>query len=79
MSEKTIRISAAALSEIQAAMKAYCDDVKNSDLSYGSQGMYVDFAECFVRWLQGEFAPGSRKAPFRIKDKATPGPASAAG
>jgi hypothetical protein len=59
MSEKTIRISTAALSEIQAAMKAYCDDAKNSDLSYGSQGMYVDFAECFVRWLQGDFVPGS--------------------
>ena len=79
MSEKTTRISAAALSEIQAAVKEYYDEIKNIDLSYGSQGMYVDFADCFVRWLQGEFVPGSRKAPFRIKDKATPGPTSATG
>jgi hypothetical protein len=63
------RITTAALSEVQSALKAYCAAVGTSDLSQASQGIYMDMAENFVRWLKGDFNPGSRKAPYAIKQK----------
>jgi hypothetical protein len=63
------RITPTALTEVQAALKAYCTAVETSDLSQASQGIYMDMAENFVRWMKGDFNPGSRKAPYAIKRK----------
>jgi hypothetical protein len=63
------RITAPALSEIQAALKAYYTELQSSDLSETSQGIYMVHAENFVRWLKGEFSPGSRKAPYALKKR----------
>jgi hypothetical protein len=75
LSKKTIRISTAALSEIKAALKEYAATIEAGELSYTSQAMYVDFADCFVRWLQSDFEPGSlkgRRPPQRQKAIAAP-------
>ncbi|MGD1082626.1 MAG: hypothetical protein ABR881_30295 [Candidatus Sulfotelmatobacter sp.] len=60
------RISEAAISELETAWKDYCAAVAASDLSESSQATYTDMANNFVRWLRGDFDPGSRKAPYRI-------------
>jgi hypothetical protein len=60
------RISAAAMSELETAWKDYRAAVAASDLSESSQATYTDMANNFVRWLRGEFDPGSRKAPYRV-------------
>ena len=67
------RISAAAMSEIETALKSYYTAVEASDLSQSSQATYIDMANRFVRWLRREFDPGSRKAPYRVViDRPTP-------
>lgn len=63
------RISSAALFEVQAAFRTYCTDVEVSELSDGSQATYMDMADNFVRWLKGDFSPGSRVSPYRRKKK----------
>lgn len=40
-----------------------------SELSDGSKGIYMDLAENFVRWLEGDFNPGSRKEPYPIQEE----------
>jgi len=61
------QLSSSALSEVQTALKAYYDAVETSDLSQSSQATYIDMANNFVRWLSGDFNPGCRKEPYRIK------------
>jgi hypothetical protein len=61
------RISPSAMSELQAALKAYCEAVENSDLSFSSHATYVDMVNTFVRWLRFDFEPGSRIAPYSLK------------
>jgi hypothetical protein len=41
----------------------------DSELSEASKGIYMDQAENFVRWLTGDFNPGSRKEPYPIKKR----------
>jgi hypothetical protein len=65
--EIVAQLSPSALSEVQTALKAYYDAVETSDLSQSSQATYIDMANNFVRWLSGDFNPGSRKEPYRIK------------
>ena len=67
MSDKR-RISPEAMIEVETAMKAYFDAVEASDLTQSSQASYIDPTKQFLRWLRGEFDPGSRKAPY-IKKK----------
>jgi hypothetical protein len=70
----TSRLSTAALREVENALKAYYDAVGSSDLSQSSQATYIDMANNFVRWARGDFEPGSRKEPYRIKkEKDKPG------
>jgi hypothetical protein len=69
---KQARISASAMSEIKAAFKTYCDAVVKSELTLSSQGDYVDKAGGFIRWLEYEFEPGSRIAPYAPKKKDPP-------
>lgn len=68
MNEKQYRISKAAMVEVEDAMKGYHAAVESSDLSQSSQASYIDMADNFVRWLRADFVPGSRKAPYRVRD-----------
>ena len=54
------------MSELETAWKDYRVAVAASDLSESSQATYTDMANNFMRWLRGDFDPGSRKAPYRI-------------
>jgi hypothetical protein len=54
-------ISHAALCEVQREMKAYASVVLQSGLSEVSKGIYIDFADKFVRWLARDFTPGTVK------------------
>jgi hypothetical protein len=54
------------MSELETVWKDYRAAVAASDLSESSQATYIDIANNFVRWLRGDFDPGSRKAPYRI-------------
>lgn len=67
--ERSARISTPALSEVQVALKTYYSALETSELSQSSQATYMDMAENFVRWLKGDFTPGSRKAPYSLKKK----------
>lgn len=62
-------ISTDALFEVQTALRAYYNAVETSDLSESSQATYIDMADRFVRWMKGDFEPGSQKAPYRKKKK----------
>lgn len=62
-------VSAVTLSEIESALKAYGDAVFASDLSPTSQGIYIDHATKFVRWIKGEFQPGAYKNAYALKRK----------
>jgi hypothetical protein len=64
-----VSLSRSALSEIESALKEYGDAVLASDLSATSQGIYIDHATNFVRWIKGEFQPGARKNPYPLKRK----------
>ncbi len=61
------RMSETAMTELEAGWREYRAAVAASDLSESSQATYTDMANNFVRWLRGNFDPGSRKAPYRLK------------
>jgi hypothetical protein len=44
---------------LEPLLDEYTAVVTASNLSHGSKAMYTDFANCFVRWIRGEFQPGS--------------------
>jgi hypothetical protein len=58
--QKATRISPAAMIEVMTALEAYWGDLEASDLSEASKGIYMNNADNFVRWMRGEFVPGSR-------------------
>jgi hypothetical protein len=62
-------ISSSTLKEIDAALKEYCKEVLASELSAASQSIYIDHASNFVRWMNGDFDPGSRANPRPLKTK----------
>jgi hypothetical protein len=68
MAEKATRISPSAMLEVLSALDGYWDDIEASDLSERGKGIYMEMAENFVRWMRDDFAPGSRKAPYRVRD-----------
>jgi hypothetical protein len=53
--------SASTLREVHELLANYVKVVSNSDLSQSSKTMYIDFADCFVRWMNSGFQPGMRK------------------
>jgi hypothetical protein len=63
------RISVPALLEVRAGLRAYYAVLEASELSESSRATYMDMANNFVRWLAGDFVPGSRNAPYSIKRK----------
>jgi hypothetical protein len=46
------------LREVRELFEQYAAEVEQSDLSSSSKTMYIDFADCFVRWMNGGFRPG---------------------
>lgn len=54
------KISAEALREVEAALNLYLDEVIAADLTDHSKDVYTYHSRNFVRWLTGEFTPGSR-------------------
>jgi len=53
--------SKATMDEVRTFFKRYVREVESSpELSQYSKTMYIDFADCFVRWMRGGFKPGSR-------------------
>lgn len=48
------------LREVRELFDQYAEEVNRSDLSQTSKSMYIDFANCFVRWMNGGFQPGMR-------------------
>ena len=66
---RAAQISTAALFEVQAALREYCTAVETSELTLSAQATYIDQADNFVRWLNGDFIPGSRKEPYRAKKR----------
>lgn len=64
------RTTAAVLFEVEAALRSYCDAVLSSDLTEHSQADYIRNAENFVRWLKGDFEPGSRVGAYSTRKKA---------
>jgi hypothetical protein len=62
---KAIRISPSAMLEVMSALDDYWHALEASDLGERSKGLYMSQAENFVRWMRGEFTPGSRNTPYR--------------
>jgi len=60
-------ISPGALAEVEGAFAQYTKLVLESDLSFFSQSEYIDRVDAFLRWLRGEFDPGSRVNAYRKK------------
>ena len=56
--KKQIADQSADLLRLANSLKAEVD--KSTELSQSSKTMYIDFADCFVRWMYGGFKPGSR-------------------
>ncbi len=50
------RINVAELKQLHAQYRA---EVQMADLSDGTKNMYIELAEYFVRWIEGDFTPGS--------------------
>jgi len=63
------QVSPNVLFEVEAAFRAYCTDVEATPLTDGSKSRYIDMAYYFIRWLKGDFGPGSRVSPYRGKKK----------
>lgn len=54
-------VSSSALEQVERALDRYRDVVARSGLEEKTQATYIRHAETFVRWLKGDFEPGSRK------------------
>jgi hypothetical protein len=46
------------IQRLKKLVAAYAHEVDGAELATGSKTMYIELAECFVRWLGGEFHPG---------------------
>jgi hypothetical protein len=46
------------LEEVRILFDRYAEQINRSALSQSSKTMYIDFADCFVRWTCGGFIPG---------------------
>ena len=63
----TPSVSASTLSEVEQALEQYSNSVLDADLSDYSKDVYINHADNFVRWLKGDFVPGARVNPYRLK------------
>ncbi len=56
-----LKISREALREIEASFKTYEREVCNAPLAPSTKSTYLLHSQNFVRWLSGDFVPGSTK------------------
>jgi len=63
------RISRTTLAKVHQALREYCAVVERSGLRPSSQATYIDMASNFVRWMHGDFNPGSRNAEYVDRKK----------
>jgi hypothetical protein len=61
--EKKLRISAAAMAEVEAALRDYAREVLQAGLSEMATNLRCDNAGYFVSWLKHEYTPGQRLKP----------------
>jgi hypothetical protein len=61
-------ISEQALKEVKLAHYQYYKEIMRSALSETSKEMYVDFSDKFIRWLYGDYKPGT----YHIMDRRPP-------
>ena len=54
------RVSPESLRQVQNALDAYKKEVNDTDLAPATKQTYIQHADSFVRWLNGDFKPGSR-------------------
>ena len=54
-----MRVSGRTLADVEEALKAYEQVVEEAPLTRTSKDTYVGHARQFVRWLGGDFEPGS--------------------
>ena len=57
---KKSRVSPAALTEVETALREYVREVLQVGYGAMSLNLHVDYADKFVRWLKYEFTPGER-------------------
>lgn len=55
-----LEISESALREVEEALERYKVEVRESGVAPNTEQTYIPNAEQFVRWLKGEFQPGSQ-------------------
>lgn len=58
--DSTIKLRPDALAQVSTALEQYKREVHNAGLAQKTQTTYIRHAETFVRWLRGDFVPGSR-------------------
>jgi hypothetical protein len=56
---KSPKVMPAVIFGAESALSAYRFEIESSDLSASSKETYLLHAEQFVRWMKGEFKPGS--------------------
>lgn len=55
------QVSASAVAEVRDALQRYRAQVEAASIADNTKKTYLDHAERFVRWLDGDFLPGSRR------------------
>jgi hypothetical protein len=60
-------VSKETLEQICKLFEQYAAEVDRCDLSQSSKTMYLDHANCFVRWIYGGFKPGVRGSNSRSR------------
>jgi hypothetical protein len=51
--------------QMEILLQLYAAEVDQAELTPASKAHYIDFANCFVRWIRGEFEPGSTAGNLR--------------
>lgn len=54
------RLGGFCLEEVKAALGEYEKEVESTSLARKTKDTYLRHAQTFVRWLEGDFEPGSR-------------------
>jgi hypothetical protein len=51
--------------QMEILLQLYAAEVDQAELTPASKAHYIDFANCFVRWIRGEFEPGRTAGNLR--------------
>lgn len=56
-----MKISPETLKQVEAAYKAYEQEVDSSGMTVAAKNTYLLHVRQFIKWLKGDFHPGARK------------------